>query len=440
MPIDTTELTLKKIFFFWIPLAATWLMMSIEGPFLSAIIARMSKPVYNLAAYGVAFSFALIVEAPVILMMSASTALVNDKTSYIKLRNFTFTLNIIISLIMLILIIPPVFYFITITLIELPYEVAVLTHKAVMILFPWAGAIGYRRFYHGILIKNNLTKRVAFGTTVRVLSMFLTAITLYFFTDVSGVVVGAGSLSMAVISEAITSRIMAHSTVKKLNSGEILSDEQTQLSYKDIIKFYYPLALTSIITFGVQPMVTFFLVQSRMALESLAVLPVISSFVFIFRSMGLSYQEVGIALIGKKMERYKALRNYALILGITVVFILSIIAFSPVSNIWFHDISGLSLKLTEFSKLPLKIMVIMPGLSVLLSFQTAILVGNKNTGPITFSTITEFSGILIVMFVFIHFFDMAGVIAATSAFIIGRLGANIYLFPPYMKAIRKNNY
>jgi len=440
MPINTAELTLKKIFFFWIPLAATWLMMSVEGPFLSAIIARMNKPIYNLAAYGVAFSFALIVEAPVILMMSASTALVNDKTSYIKLRNFTFTLNIIISLIMLILIIPPVFYFITITLIELPYEVAILTHRAVMILFPWAGAIGYRRFYNGILIRNNLTKRVAFGTTVRVLTMFLTAVTLYFFTDVSGVVVGAGSLSTAVVLEAITSRIMAHSTVKRLNTGEILSDEQTQLSYKNIIKFYYPLALTSIITLGVQPMVTFLLVQSRMALESLAVLPVISSFVFIFRSMGLSYQEVGIALIGKKMEGYKALRNYALILGIIVVFILGIIAFSPISDIWFHDISGLSLKLTEFSKLPLKIMVIMPGLSVLLSFQTAILVKNKNTGPITFSTITEFSGILIVMFVVIHFFDMAGVIAATSAFIIGRLGANIYLFPPYMKAIKKNNY
>ena len=63
--------------------------MSIEGPFLSAIIARMVDPKFNLAAYGVAFSFALIVEAPVIMLMSASTALVKDYHSFKKLRNFT---------------------------------------------------------------------------------------------------------------------------------------------------------------------------------------------------------------------------------------------------------------------------------------------------------------------------------------------------------------
>jgi hypothetical protein len=39
-----------------------------------------------------------------------------------------------------------------------------------------------------------------------------------------------------------------------------------------------------------------------MAIESLAVLPVVSSLVFIFRSPGLSYQEVNIALIGKEIN------------------------------------------------------------------------------------------------------------------------------------------
>lgn len=439
MIIKTEELTLKKVFYFWVPLAATWLMMSVEGPFLSAIIARMSNPVYNLAAYGVAFSLALIVEAPVILMMSASTALVKDKSSYIKLRNFTFTLNALITVIMLILIIPTVFYFIAIDLVELPVEVAHLTHIAVLILLPWPGAIGYRRFNQGILIRNNLTKRVAYGTIVRIISMSLTAISFFLFAKVDGVVIGASALSAGVVSEAIASRLMAHSTIKKLKEGKIRDEDLNDISYPEIFKFYYPLALTSMITLGVQPMVTFFLGQSRMALESLAVLPVINSFVFIFRSIGLSYQEVGIALIGKNKEGYKHLRNYAFMLGIIVISVLGLIAFTPLSGIWFHDISGLSGKLSSFSKIPLMIMVLMPGLSVLLSFQTAILVGSKYTKPITFSTIIEFSGILLVMFVAIHFFDMIGVIAATTAFIIGRLGANLYLFPPFFKALKRKS-
>ena len=69
------------------------------------------------------------------------------------------------------LILPSVFYFIALNLIGLPFEVAKLTHTAMIILLPWPGAIGYRRFYQGVLIRNNLTKRVAYGTIVRLTSM-----------------------------------------------------------------------------------------------------------------------------------------------------------------------------------------------------------------------------------------------------------------------------
>jgi hypothetical protein len=37
-----------------------------------------------------------------------------------------------------------------------------------------------------------------------------------------------------------------------------------------------------------------------MALESPAVLPVVNALVFTFRSPGLSFQEVGVALLGEK--------------------------------------------------------------------------------------------------------------------------------------------
>jgi hypothetical protein len=122
-------------------------------------------------------------------------------------------------------------------------------------------------------------------------------------------------------------------------------------------------------------------------------------------------------------------------LGLIVISVLGIIAFTPLSNVWFYDVSGLSIQLTDFAKLPLIIMVIMPGLSVLLSFQTAVLVESHHTKPITFSTLMEFSGIILTMFISIKYFDLVGVVAATLGFIIGRIGANLYLFPPYFKAL-----
>jgi progressive ankylosis protein len=432
------HLTQGKIFRFWTPLAATWLMMAVEGPLLAAIIARLPDPKYNLAAYGVAFSLALIVEAPIIMMMSASTALAKDRHSYLKLRNFLQGLNIGITILMLILLIPSVFTFIIQDLVGLPPEVAELTHLAVLLLLPWPGAIGYRRFYQGILIRNNQTKRVAYGTVVRIITIFAVSFYLFYFTDIPGAAVGGITLSTAVILEAIASRFMAAGAIRKvLAIGSEQSSAPSRLSYKYISGFYFPLAVTSVLALGVHPMVTFFVGQSRMALESLAVLPVLGSLVFVFRSMGLSYHEVGIALMGERFEGYRDLRKFAFMLGGIVVIALGLIAFTPLSHIWFISVSGLTPELAQIALVPVMIMVLMPGLSVMLSFQRAILVNARKTAAITYATGIEVTIIILVLFSSIHLFDAIGAVAAALGFITGRIVANLYLAYPAAKARRQ---
>lgn len=418
-----------KILKFWLPLAATWLMMSLEGPFLAAIIARLIDPKYNLAAYGVAFSFALIVEAPVIMMMSASTALVKDFSSFKKLRNFNFIVSSLITLFMLIILIPSIFNFIAINLISLDKEVTKLTYKAFFVLLPWPGAIGYRRFYQGILIRNNLTKRVAYGTVVRLSTMTLTALFLFTFSNLPGAVVGASALSSAVLAEAIASRLMANKILKQIKDGELISDEN--LTYKSIFNFYYPLALTSFIGLGVHPLVAFFIGQSRMSLESLAVLPVINSLVFIFRSLGLSYQEVVIALVGENGENYFEISKYAKRLGLFLAVCLITISLTPASYFWFNTVSGLSIELSNFSKIPTIIISMMPAFTVLISLQRAILVVYKNTTPITFATIIEVTVIIVTLFVSIKIFNLTGITSAMLSFIFGRICAVSFLMFPF---------
>ena len=407
-------------------------MMSVEGPFLSALIARLDEPIYNLAAYGVAFAFALIIEAPVIMMMSASTALVRDSYSFNKLKKFTYLLITGITFLMLILVIPVIFYFITEDLIGLPKRVSNLTHIATIILLPWPAAIGYRRFYQGVLIRNNLTRRVAYGTVIRLTTMAITATVIYLYFYVPGVVVAASALSAAVTAEAIASRLMTMGTVKQLPDNS--SGNDSKITYREIYKFYYPLAIMSLLSLGIQPFVTFFVGQSRMALESLAVLPVITSFVFIFRALGLSYQEVIIAKMGDDKSGYIQLRNFAVLLSGVLSITLLIIAFTPLSDIWFKDVSGLSGFLSEFAKTPLKIMAIIPALTVFISFQRSVLVGDKNTTPITWGTAIEFTVIVIVMLLSIHVFSFVGAIAATTSFVVGRSAANIYLAPHVSKS------
>ena len=421
-------LTQGRIFRFWLPLAATWLMMAVEGPFLAAVIARLAEPTYNLAAYGVAFSLALVIEAPVIMIMSAATALARDRLSYIRLRNFTHALNFAMTLVMALLLLPPIFSWVAKDLMGLPEDVAFRTHIALLILLPWPGTIGIRRFYQGVLIRHRLTRRVAYGTVVRLVTMTATAALLVRDGRLEGAWVGAAALSAGVTLEAIASRLMAHSIKHRLLHTEAEGPESV-MSYSQLTRFYYPLALTTLLSLGIHPVVTFFVGNSRASLESLAVLPVIGSLVFIFRSLGLAYQEVVIALIGTNHEGYPALRRFAYLLAFAMAAGLCLIAWTPLAGVWFRAVSGLPEELARFALTPTRTLAIIPGLTALLSFQRAIMVVHNTTNGITWATIIEVVGVVAVLWIAISHFDAIGAVAAAAALLLGRIGANLFLVP-----------
>jgi len=422
------NLTQGRIFRFWLPLAATWLMMAVEGPFLAAVIARLAEPVYNLAAYGVAYSLALVVEAPVIMLMSAATALARNRASYLRLRNFTNAINAAVTLTMVLTLLPPVFDRLALNLIGLPPEVATRTHVSLLILLPWPATIGFRRLYQGVLIRHGLTRLVAIGTVARLGAMFGTAFVLARFTTAEGAWVGAAALTMGVSCEAIVSRMMAAASIRALleTPGEAAGAAS---SYAALSRFYYPLALTTLLSLGIHPVVTFFVGNSRASLESLAVLPVVSALVFIFRSLGLAYQEVVIALTGDEGENFAALRQFGLVLALAVVGGLAVIAWTPLLHFWFQTVSGLTEELTRFALTPTRILAVIPGLTALLSFQRAILVVRGTTSAITLATVIEVIGVVLVLWVAISRLDAVGAVAAASALLIGRIGANLYLTP-----------
>ncbi len=427
--------TPKTIFLFWLPLAATWIMMSVEGPFLAAVIARLADPRFNLAAYGVAFAFALLVEAPVIMMLSASTALVEDRLSYLRLRNFTFALNGIITAVQLLILIPPVFSFIMRDLIALPEEVASLTYGALWLLLPWPGAIGYRRFYHGVLIRDGHTRLVAVGTAIRLSTMATTGLGLFFLLRPPGAFVGAASLSMGVMVEALAAGIMARQSVRRIPEGTVAREE---LTYGRIVTFYYPLALTSLIGLAAQPMMTFFMGRAAFPVESLAVFPVVISLNFIFRSMGLSFQEVAIALMGRSFENFRVLARFAFVLAVGASGTLALVAFTPLADFWFITVSGLNPELARFALLPTAILVPIPFMSVLLSFQRAMMVNTRRTRAITVATALEVGGIAFFFPLLGWKFGLVGVTAAAISLLLGRMISNTFLLRPCKQALENH--
>ncbi|MDE0899915.1 MAG: hypothetical protein OSA81_12985 [Longimicrobiales bacterium] len=417
----------RSILLFWLPLAATWVMMASEGPFLAAIIARLPDPTFNLAAHGVAFALAILIEAPVIMLMSAATAVVKGRASFLKLRNFSRGLCLGTTLVLLVVLIPGVYNRLIISGMGVPAEVAELTYGALWFFLPWPSAIGYRRFLQGVLIRSGKTKLVAYGTMIRLVAMVIAALIGFFVLGIPGSWVGALALGTGVTVEAIVARFMAAPTVRAILAGEMDQGEPSNVTYGDIATFYWPLALTSLIGLTVQPLLTFFMGRSIAPVESLAVFPVVHSISFFFRSMGLAFQDTAIALMGKNFEHYAELRRFALSLGTATSVGLAIVAFTPLSDFYFATISGLSPDLVRFALPPTQIIVLLPALSVLLSLQRAILVESRRTSHITVASAVEVLTVALTFMTLGWGFDFVGATAAFSAFFAGRLMSNAYL-------------
>jgi hypothetical protein len=247
------------------------------------------------------------------------------------------------------------------------------------------------------------------------------------------------SLATGVTVEAVAARFMAASTVRALLSGDREGPASRDIPYREIASFYFPLALTSMIGLAVHPMLTFFMGRSVSPVESLAVFPVVHALSFFFRSMGLAFQDAAIALMGERFENLPELRRFATTLGLAASGGIALVAFTPLSDVYFSTISGLSPELTAFALTPARIVVPLPALSVLLAMQRAILVEGRRTRYITVASAVEVGTVALVFVAFGWGLGWVGATAAFTSFLGGRLASNTYLFFGCVAALRRSD-
>lgn len=399
--------------------------MAIEGPTLTVFMARLPDATYNLAAYGVAIALAMFIESPVINLLSASVALARDRAAEERLRAFMWRINILVTLGMIVLCLPFVFDVVARTIIGLEPEIAWRLHLGLLILIPWPAAIGVRRFYQGLMIRNNQTRNVAIGTVVRLLSMLLAAAVLYTLGTVDGIVLGATGLSVGVVCEALATRWMARDVVRLYREQSINSCEPPP-SHQKIRQFYTPLMITSAVGFIVMPILSLFIAKAPNPVESLAVVPVVNAFVFLFRSFGFSYQEVGIAYLGSSPDSYPAINRVAWWITIISTLALLVIAVTPLLSVVFHGIFGLPEHLVGVAFVPILLQLTMPATAALFSVQRSVLITAHRTVHVSASAVLEVGITTIVMAILVGVTSWSGVLSASMATAVGRVAGSMY--------------
>ncbi len=424
MPTRPAILTQRYIFRFWLPLAIMWLMMAIEQPLLVGVIARMAEPVQQLAAFGVTFSLALLIESPIIMLLTASTALAKGKQSYGQLLRFTTLLSGALTVFHLAFVLTPAFSWFVGQVIGVPAELIEPTRLAFLLMFPWTAAVAYRRLWQGVMIRFGETDQVGLTTIIRLTATTAIAIAGLIWGFLPGAALAGLALSVGTIAGAIAAYVWTRPILRgPLSQPEPESD---QISMRYLLDFYIPLALTNIINFIGRPLLTLGLSRSILALESLALWPVLLSLAFIFRSVGFAYQEVVVALMDDQ-QSFVALRRFALIMGFMTSALLFILAATPLNNLWYGRISGLAPDLVALSRIPTLFIALAPAAAVIIAWQRGVLVHVRRTKPITVAVAINVTVLISAMWLGLQFLPVAGVTIAAAAYMLSILAETGFL-------------
>ncbi|MEZ5063583.1 MAG: hypothetical protein R3B81_02560 [bacterium] len=407
----------------WWPLAASWLMMGFELPAVGAVMARLADPEVSLAAYGgVVFPLALLIEAPIIMLLSASTALSRDVPSYRKLRRFMALSAGALTLLHLLVATTPLWDVVVGHVLSAPEETRAPARLGMLLMTPWSGAIAYRRFQQGVLIRSGRSGMVGIGTLVRLAANGV-VLTIGSVLGGPGIAVGTGAVAAGVTAEALFIGLAVRPVLRRLPA---VDPTARPLTRKSFVAFYTPLALTSLLALAVLPIGAAAMGRLPRAIDSLAAWPVVNGLTFTLRSLGFAFNEVVVTLI-ERPGGYAALRSFARTLATIVSGLLLLIAATPLASLYFSGLSGLAPPLASLAGIALWIAIPMPALSVLQSWHTGILVNRHRTrgvGEAIAIALLTVSGMLAALVGRLH---VPGLPPVLAVFVFGQLVQVVWL-------------
>ena len=420
------SLPMRRIVQTWWPLAASWLLMGAELPALSAVVARLAYPEIHLAAYGgVVFPLSLIIESPIIMLLSGSTALSKDWASYLKLRRFMVRAGALLTALHILVAFTPLYYVVVQGIIGAPAEIVAPARIGMMIMTPWTWSIAYRRFHQGVLIRFGHSRAVGLGTVIRLTSVGLVLTVTYLVGTVPGIVVGTSAVIAGVMSEAFYVGLAVRPVLR--DQVRHAKPVEPPLTFQDFISFYVPLAMTALLNLLVQPIGSAALSRMPQALDSLAVWPVVSGLAFMLRSLGLAYNEVVVALLDEPRSTHN-LRRFAFFLMALTTLLLTLIAATPFSSIWFRDMSALSPSLAALARSSLWVALPIPAMEALQSWYQGALVHKRRTRSITEAVASFLLASSLVLVAGVIWGQMVGLYVGWAGFVVGNLARITWLW------------
>jgi Na+-driven multidrug efflux pump len=418
--------SLRQMLSLWLPLAASIIMMVLEPSTINIALGRTIDPELALAAYGVAFSLALLVEAPIIMLLDASVARSLDGEAFRLMRRFALLLGLIVTAVGLLVSLTPLYTLIVEGLMNIPEDVAARARPTMQILAFWPLPIAWRRAHQGVLIRANRTGMITVATGVRLVTLAAALFGGLMLFPSGGSVVAGLAMDISVTVEAV---LITWATRPVLQTGAFRGDplrDQSPRTMRDLWRYYRPLLVTTILRQATRPVLNAGIAAAGMARASLAAWPVAWGFAILIAGPAWSLQQLTTALAVDE-NAYRRVRGFAMSLSVLFAVLLAAVAFTPLYGLVMGGIYNLSPELQELAQPALQLMSLYPLLMGAQSLLRGVLIRTGNTAVVRSAMTVNVLVLAATILAGVWFFSLKGVMVAATAVLAGAVAELVWL-------------
>lgn len=405
--------TLRQMLALWLPLAVSGEMMVIEPSIINIALGRTTQAELALAAYGVAFSLALLVEAPILMLIDASVARASDRAALALLERFSLAAGLVVTAIGLLISVTPLYGLIVERLMNIPPDVAAQARPTLVILSFWPMPIGWRRTQQGLLIRARQTMVISLATVVRLVVLaagLAGGLVLWSHSLWSVAVIAGVAMDLSVIVEAA---LVTWAARRALASG-MLPEQGSKLVWSELWRFYWPLATTSVIQQVSRPVLNAGIATAVLGRESLAAWPVVWGLVLLIAGPAWSLQQLSNALAADG-QAYRRVRTFAVSLSLIFTGLLAVVGLTPLYSVTMSGVYNLAPELQGLAHPALLLMIPYPLLLGMQGLLRGVLIRRGCTPPVRAAVAVNVAMLAVTLVVGTRLLAPTGVVLAAVA-------------------------
>ena len=397
--------TTKELWRQFLPLSLTDITMALCDPLISLTLAHLPNSRASLAATGVAKSQAVFFESPIIMLLHASNALAPSRASRRALFKFTAMLTALLTLLMAILVWPPLFHHVGTQWLGLDTQLLEETRLALSLLLLWPAAIGWRRYYQGLLIHHGRGTDVGRASLSRA-ALLTTFLGVGYVAGIPGTLLASAALMLGVLCELafVLRAAHNHGLIDRASSASASDANQEQaeeqVTFHRIFRFYWPLANSMLVVWGGRALLIGLVGQAIDSGVSLAAWPAAWGLVLLVANSTRMVQQVTIR--NRHHTPTPRLLSFTLSVGALGSMILLLLGLGPLGQSAMRLFLGGDESLASAALPVLRICVLVPLMVALQNTTQGFLIGDGRTQRVNAATWIGTSALLSVAWWLLH--------------------------------------